>query len=344
MKGIMAKIIQAKDLRGERRDRLIDVVPLPAPWTMFVDVCNACNYRCQYCPTGDTELLRKIGRKNTLMSWELFTKVVDDMRAFPGRRRITNLYKDGESLIHPRFCDMVRYMRDADVSEKIWLKTNGQLLSPSYNARLVTCGLDMIGVSVQHVHAQGFFDIARVRINYEEYRANVLDLYQRSRDTGVQISTKIADVGFSDADKQKFLDDFSDRCDFIAIEGLHGWSTSDLKDWRLGTDNSFDGSPRTFKLACPLTMYMLTVNSNGDISVCNDDFAHYHQLGNVNTESLIDIWNGKRLRDFRLMHLEGRRSENRACGTCDYLQALPATDNIDNDREEFAERIQNEKD
>jgi hypothetical protein len=39
----MAKLIQAKDLRGERRERLIDAVPLPAPWTMFVDCGNPCN-------------------------------------------------------------------------------------------------------------------------------------------------------------------------------------------------------------------------------------------------------------------------------------------------------------
>ncbi len=335
----MAKLIQARDLRGERTTRLIDAVPLPAPWTMFIEPTNSCNARCSYCPTGDTELLRKVGRKNTLMSWELWKKIVDDMRKFPQRIRRVNTYKDGESLLHPLYCKMIRYLRDANVTETIWTKTNGIPLNPDLNARLAACGLDMIGISVQHVHAQGFYDVARVRVDYEQYRANVLDLFQRSRDTGMQVSAKIADVGLSSADKQKFLDDFGDRCDYIAIEGLHGWSASDIKDWRLGTDNSFDGNPRTHKIACPLAMYMLTVNANGDISVCNDDWAHWHQIGNVNTESLIDIWHGKKLRDFRLMHLENRRHENRACATCDYVQALPAGDSIDGDLETFAERI-----
>jgi radical SAM protein with 4Fe4S-binding SPASM domain len=335
----MAKLIEAKDLRGKRDTRLIDVVPLPTPWTIFFDFMNGCNARCSYCPTGDTDLLRKIGRKNAMMSWDLFTKIVSDLQAFPRPARRINTYKDGETLLHPQYPAMVRYLKAAGVTEQIWTKTNGIPLKPELNKELVTCGLDMIGISVQHVHAQGFYDIARVRIDYEEYRANVLDLYQRSRDTGVKISAKVADVGFSDAEKQKFIDDFSDRCDYIAIEGLHGWSTSDLKDWRLGTNNSFDGSPRNYKIACPLTLYMLTINSNGDISVCNDDFAHYHQLGNVNNESLVDIWNGDRLREFRLMHMEGRRHENRACGTCDYLQALPPSDNIDADREEYARRF-----
>lgn len=331
----MADVIQAKDLRGERRENLIDVFPVPAPFTMFIEPTNACNFRCEYCPTGDTELLQKVGRKNKLMTWELFTKVVDEMREFPNQLKMVNMYKDGESLIHPRFTDMVRYLRDAKVTDKIWVKTNGSLLNPEYNQRLVTCGLDMIGISVQHVNAQGFMDIAKVKIDYEEYRANILDLYQRRGSVGV--SVKIADVGLSDANKQKFFDDFSDRCDFITIEGLHGWSTSEVKDWKLGTNASFDGTPRAKKIACPLVLYMLTVNANGDISICNDDWAHYHQIGNAKTENIVEIWNGENLRKFRLMHLEGRRHENAACKNCDYMEALP--DNIDDNLSIYAERI-----
>src|SRR3990170_2555155 len=115
----MAKFIQAKDLRGKRTEKLIDAVPLPAPWTMFIDCGNPCNARCTYCPTGDTELLRKIGRKNVLMPWELFTKVVDDMKVFPRKLKRVNSYKDGEPLIHPRFTDMMRYLKDADVTEAL---------------------------------------------------------------------------------------------------------------------------------------------------------------------------------------------------------------------------------
>lgn len=331
----MSKQIQAKDLRGKRTEKLIDAVPLSTPWTLFIEPTNVCGLWCIYCPTGDTALLKKIGRKNKLMSWELWTKIVDDLRMFPEKIKQANLYKDGESLIHPRFTDMVEYLKAADAADRIWVKTNGSMLTPEYNKRLVTCGLDMIGISVQHVHAQGFYDVAGVKIDYEKYRANILDLYRRS--TNTQISIKIADVGLSDADIQKFYNDFGDRCDYIAVEGLHGWSASDVKDWKLGTDKSFDGTPRIEKTACPLVLYMLTVNSNGDISVCNDDFAHYHQIGDVNNESLIDIWNGKRLRDFRLMHLEGRRHENAACKNCDYCGALP--DSIDADRLEYAERL-----
>jgi radical SAM protein with 4Fe4S-binding SPASM domain len=333
----MAKVIEAKDLRGQDRERIADAVPLSTPWTMFIEPTNTCNFRCAYCPTGDSDLLRKVGRKNKLMEYELFCKIVDDMKAFPNKLRMVNLYKDGESLIHPRFTDMVRYLRDADVTEKIWVKTNGSLLSPEYNERLVNCGLDMIGVSVQHVHAQGFFDIAGVKVDYDKYRAEVLDLHKRSRQTNTRVSVKIADVGLSEADKQTFYADFGDRSDFITIEGLHGWSASDQKDWKLGTDQSFDGTPRKKKIACPLTMYMLAINTHGMVQICNDSWINTHNLGDMRTESLMDVWNGPKLKAFRMMHLLGEKHKNMECGPCDYVNALP--DSIDDDREEIMRKL-----
>ncbi len=329
--------IQAKDLRVTTRENIPDLVPLSAPFALFIDTGNPCNYKCVFCPTGHPELLKQHGRKPVFMSYEFFCKIVDDLREFPRKIRRVNLYKDGEPLLNKRFPDMVQYLRDAQVAESIWVKTNGQLLAPDLNSRLVACGLDMIGISVTGIDAQMFLDVAKVKVDYEEYRAGVLDLYKQSRGTGVRISTKIADVGLSNEQKQKFLDDFSDRCDFIAIENLHGWSTSNEFDFRLGTEKSFDGLPRVDKVVCPLTLYMLAINSNGDISICNDDQYHLHQLGSVAHESLFDIWHGERLKAFRVMHLEGRRAENAACKGCDYVKVLP--DNVDARRLEILERI-----
>jgi len=317
--------IEARDLRGERTVDIVKEFPLDTPLTMFIEPTNACNYRCTFCPTGHPDLLRQVGRKNTLMDFEVYKTLIDGIAEFPKPLKMLNMYKDGESLIHPRFTDMVRYAKDSGISEQIWVKTNGQLLSPEYNQRLVRCGLDMVGISVNGVNSESFFEITRVNVNYEKFRANVLDLYQRRG--FMKVSCKIADTNLTDWQKQKFLDDFGDRCDYIAIEGLHGWSTSEVYDWKLGTDQSFDGTPRQNKIACPLILYMLTVSSNGDVSICNDDWAHYHQLGNIHDDTIADIWQGVSLKRFRRMHLSGKREDNQACANCDYMQALP--DNID---------------
>lgn len=331
----MAAKIQARDLRGIRKVDIVKEFPMSTPLTMFIEPTNACNMRCAFCPTGHPKLLQDVGRKNTLMDFEAYKRLINDIAEFPSRLKMLNMYKDGESLIHPKFCDMVRYAKESSISEKIWVKTNGQLLNPDYNRRLVRCGLDMIGISVNGVDAASFYNVTRVKVDYEAYRANVLDLYNRRGD--VKISCKIADTNLTEWQKQKFIADFSDRCDFITIEGLHGWSVSEIYDWKLGTDQSFDGTPRKYKIACPIVLYMLTVSANGDVSICNDDWAHFHQIGNVNTESIIDIWYGSKLKEFRRMHLEGKRDNNAACFKCDYMQALP--DSIDDSLNELLQKL-----
>lgn len=332
----MAKVIEARGLRGERRESLVDAVPLDAPWTVFIEPTNACNLRCAYCPTGKPELLREVGRKITAMPMDLFTKVVDDLKAFGKPMKMVNLYKDGEPLAHPRFAEMVRYLKAANVTEKIWTKTNGVLLNPIRNAELVECGLDMIGISVQGPGKTYFGELAGVDIDYDKYIDNIRDLYQRSRGK-VEISIKTIDNGLSEDEKGWFFDDFGGICDYIAIEGLHGWSASEMADFTLGNRKSFDGTPRVEKVACPLVLYMLSISANGDASICNDDWGHWHQLGNVRDESVSDIWRGEKLRSFRELHLEGRREENRACKGCDYVNCLP--DNIDDHREMLLGRL-----
>lgn len=327
----MADYIQARDLRGDRTIKLVDVVPLSTPWTMFIDPSSACNFNCQFCPTGHPELLKKIKRKATLMEFDLFTRIISDLQYFPQKLRQLNLYKDGEPLLNPHFTDMVECARYANIAERIWVKTNGSRLNPALNKKLIACGLDMLGISA--FTKQGFRDIAGVDIDYQEYRANIKDLHGR----GLPISIKVADTGLSDKEKQTFLDDFGDICDYIAIEGLHGWSASSEYDFKLGTNNNFDGTPRAYKIACPLTMYMLTVSANGAVSVCNDDWQLAHDIGDANTESLMCIWNGTRLHKFRMMHLNGNRHENLACNDCDYLQALP--DSIDDSLEILKGRL-----
>ena len=61
--------------------------------------------------------------------------------------------------------------------------------------------------------------------------------------------------------------------------------------------------------------------------MCCHDWSHQTLVGDVNTTSLVDIWNGEPLRDFRRMMLTLERRRNPACADCYYLKIVP--DNLD---------------
>jgi radical SAM protein with 4Fe4S-binding SPASM domain len=327
-------IIQGKDIRVKERQKLEEVIPLDMPYVLFIEPTNLCNMRCQFCPTGDKKLTKL--RPNGSMSWEMYCKLIQDIEAFGKPLKRINFYKDGESLVNKFFCDMVKLAKERKVSESLWLKTNGLLLNPELNQKLIDSGLDMIGISVTHISPEGYKKISKVTVDYEKFKQNIRDLYNRRG--ACKIYIKIADTGLSQADKDAFFNDFSGMGDYLAIEGLHGWSMSEVKDFTMGTDPStFDGLPFTPKIACPWPFYELAVNWNGTVSLCNEDWVHGTVVGNVNENTLKEIWNGEPLYQMQKMMLEGRRSENKVCEKCFYLMCAP--DNIDQYRQQVLEKL-----
>lgn len=323
--------IDAKELRGERKVNLWDAVPLAGPWSLWIDVTNYCNFKCVYCPTGNADMLKAVKRPTGFMSMELIHKIIRDLKQMP-KAKIIGFYKDGEPLVHRDFTSIVSAFKHAKVSEQLWVRTNGELIGS--HPGLATCGLDFVGISVPHVTEEGIRKTIGKNINYEKYLANIKRLYKSERT--FKLYAKICDTGLTELEKEKFYTDFEPICDAVSIEGLHGW-TSDMKNLQLINSGTVDGIPFVKKTACPLPFYMVSISFNGHVSACNDDWAYFHQLGDVSKQSLKEIWNGEKFQSFRLMHLEGRRAENRACRGCQYIESLP--DNIDEHLEEMRRKI-----
>ncbi len=85
--------IQAIDLREKSRAKLWEVTPLPAPYSLYIEPTSHCNLRCLFCPTGYKEYAGM--RPNGLMDYDLFCKIVDDIKEFDRKLKRVNLYKDG---------------------------------------------------------------------------------------------------------------------------------------------------------------------------------------------------------------------------------------------------------
>jgi len=329
--------IQGNDLRTqEPRLKLQDVVPLDGPLVIYFEPTNVCNFRCDFCPTGDNELIKKIGRPVGYMKFDLWKKIVDDLKEFPNPLKCAHMFKDGESLLHPKFPEMLAYLRDSGRAEKIWMKSNGTMLNPVLNQKLVDNGLDQIGISINGVSEAQYKHRVHAKVDYEKLRANVLDLYNRRGK--LQIYIKILSQLLTPDEIEKYFLDWEDRGDFIGLENLHGWSTGQEKDLTLGfKSDTYDGGVFTKKIACPLTFYSLSVTWDGKVSICQEDWARKLIVGDLTKQSMMEIWHGDALYQIRKMHLEGRRHENDACRECYYIQVVP--DVVDDYREQMLKKL-----
>jgi MoaA/NifB/PqqE/SkfB family radical SAM enzyme len=316
---------------------LRELLPLSTPLSIHIDPTNACNLRCQFCPTGHPSLLAERGRRAGQMSLPLFRKIIDDLARFPDRLIRVHLYKDGEPLLNPNLAEMVAYATSKKVARFVETTTNGTRLSAEWGHALAEAGLSRIRISIQHVSDDGYFTVALRSISYLDILQRVTEFYDalRRHADPPRVHVKLLDTGLGEEDKKLFLDDFAGVADELHIDHVMGWNHPELFDFtlhRAPTTGMDPSNPlRPDRSVCPQPFFTLAVNSNGLVSACCVDWAQEVTIGDAAVESLSDIWGGERLHDLRALHLQHRRSEHPACGSCQYVLGLPLVSDLDAD-------------
>lgn len=314
--------------RKSHTQPLVEQLPLPLPETMHIDPANACNFRCQFCPTADPELLASVGRPKGIMDYDLFRKIIDDLKRMVDRHgrplSILHLYKDGEPLLNKHLVEMADYAKAAGVTRIVSTTSNGAILKEDIAERLLRSGLDQLRISVIHVTSERYKELTQTFGDYEKIKKNVGYAYEMKKKlkSRLLIVAKTNDVGLTMDEKQKFLDDFRPISDVQMIDSMMGWSFSELKDFTLGVTvaTGMDSvSPLKDRKVCPEPFSRLAVNFDGKVSVCCVDWSYGTIVGDLVTEDLDAIWRGEALRQFRLTHLQGKRSEIPACNNCQYV-------------------------
>jgi len=328
--------------RSPVKDRLnlADVVPLPSPITVLVETVSVCNLRCSFCPTGDVVLSKSTGKYRGLMDMPLFEKIVSDIDEFPSPISVLHIQKDGEPLLHKEFVDMVSMAGSSQNIKRVETTTNGTMLNPDLNQRIVESPLARIKISVYGLSNQDFKETAGVEVDFKKYVENIKDLYLRK--TKLQIYIKIMEEGLSQGQKDFFLETFGDICDTIFFEHcVENWPEFDSGNTLQTMSGNIGmlGQPvRAYKKVCPQPFYNLTVCADGTVTACCADWEVKLIVGNVKESSLLEIWKNDTFNDFRMMMLRGERKNHPVCGTCGY-PTYTCVDDFDDEASLVLERF-----
>jgi wyosine [tRNA(Phe)-imidazoG37] synthetase (radical SAM superfamily) len=323
-------------LTDNRRD-LAELAPLGAPFVLIVDPASQCNFKCRFCPTGDLELIKATGRYQGSMAFETFTKIIDDLQAFRDPVRVLRLYKEGEPLMNKRFAEMVAYARKSDKVLRIDTTTNGVLLIPKTSEKIIEAGIDQINISVNGVRDDQFVELVRTKVNFQKYVENIKYLY--SIKGNCEIYIKAIQENLSEDDQKRFLDTFGNISDRIFFEHLFAnWPGFDDDIIPKNAAIGHYGDEVVEKSVCPYIFYSTTINSDGSVSLCVQDWARKLVVGDVTKESVRDIWLGKRLDDHRVAHLNGCRKDDATCAQCQ-SPSFAAYDNLDDKAEDIKGRL-----
>lgn len=269
------------------------------PEIVQIEATNICNAKCTFCPRDD------MTRRQGIMDWALYQKIVDECAALGiGHVRMHNY---GEAFVDKKLPEKIAYAKSKGIRE-VGVITNGSLLGPEVARAIVSAGLDAINISLDAAGKETF-ESTRIGLKYDRVIANVEGLVRIRRELGRTRPKLILSFVRQDnsAEEQAFIDHWSAVADKIHVTNLHNWAGT-LK--RRGDVN----------FPCYRQWLTFTALWDGRVSLCCADLDGRVVLGDLNTQSIAEIWNGE---PYRLVRREQLESGGPAiCRHCD----LPAKD------------------
>ncbi len=296
---------------GHSKEKL---AKLPAfPRMIDIEMTNTCNFRCLMCPTGNFSQKRTKG----FMDDAVFYKILDEIRPHKTPLRFIRW---GEPLTHPHILDYLRACRAAGVLTHI--NTNGSKMSEAMMDALLGIPLDSVKFSFQGVDRKSYAEMRNIDF-FDELAATIRRLHEKRGNRSkpfIQVSTTITYE--SKELVRAFKDKMAPFADSMNV-GRTVLEFVDLNAVRLRPEE-FEELKRLKELEsvvkvhpeCPEVFDKLSVNWDGKITACCMDSDDKMILGNVQAQTLAEIWGSDTLNRYRALLADMRHDELSLCKNC----------------------------
>jgi radical SAM protein with 4Fe4S-binding SPASM domain len=275
------------------------------PLHLDIELCGKCNLRCEHCfQNGLIE--GSLGN----MDEDLFYKVIDE--GFQNGLCAIKLQIRGESLLHPKLTECIRYAKNKGVLD-IQLTTNAILLNKEMAQKLLTSGLDGLIFSFDDHH----FNAPKETVNssrsilIEKNIRQFLGLRKQSdlKKPWVRLQASLPELSqkiISDT-KQRMKEVFPD-VDVYAINKIHNFCEN---------IDSYPDLHQKYRFSpCSHLMQRLSVFWNGDVTTCCMDYNGRLKLGNTKSMTIKEAWKSSQMQEYRVCHVEGKRLSMEVCKHC----------------------------
>ena len=292
--------------------------PRPFPFWVNIESTNHCNLDCIFCS-------RQLHHgPRGFMSDAVLDRIADEVRRHPpAAMRVAGW---GEPLMHPRFAEHARRVKQAGIKLKIY--TNGLLLTRENMESFIDAGVDEIQFSMQGLTPEQYmFNRRKARFDdfFDKVRLAADTRGRRNADRPfLSLLTSVLKSELEQADPEAFADRWIAYVDKVAVDLTNLHFVSGLPRVRdLLDDQAL--APR--HAPCVDVFLAIEVNHNGDIAFCGQDacLTPEHTIGNVTTMSISEAWHGDKMNAHR--EAVGRRMQHDRLPIC--RNCYPNTDKYD---------------
>ncbi len=319
--------IQKRLINGDYTDAKelsddIEAIRSDHPIIYNIETTNRCNMRCKMCPrtTMMTRPIEDIDkdsfnsvldqiRPHTDAEWQEWKAYCEKKYGIkeddePSENhfflyiisKVIQLHGYGDPLLDKHMHEYVAELHKRGFYS--YFSCNPSNINLDLTYKMLDAGLDYIKYSIETVDDELHKQIRGECSNFTESYAKILKVldYKHNKKLNTTIVITMLDLNRKNQieDYKKLLDAFKDLDVYIYLK------SEDCQWYR----QDYHGTKSIhWSEVCKHPWMTMTIKSNGDATMCMEDFNNEIILGNIRDNSLYEIWNGEKYRQFRNMHL-----------------------------------------
>lgn len=288
------------------------------PRLLDVEITNACNFRCNFCPTG----LGLLERRTGFMSLHMWKQIVDECGQHGTAVRIIGW---GEGTLHPDIATFVLLASTRGIMTHI--NTNASKMTPDLAQRLVEAGLSSIKFSFQGVDRESYNEARQT--DFFDGMMNAIKIMRDTRGDNplpyIAASTSITNETPDQVERFRAI--MEPLVDHLSI----GHTTFDFLDGHahrlrphqralFEKASGLDTTAKKHPVPCPEVYGKLSISWDGYGRVCCNDWNGETNLGRVGWVTIAKMWEHTTIKAYRERLSRGEYSGPLCSGCYDYAE------------------------
>jgi MoaA/NifB/PqqE/SkfB family radical SAM enzyme len=282
---------------------------LPLPTVLMIENTNHCNADCVMCPR-DT-----LSRKRGFMDFGLFEKIIKEASS-ERRKPVTHLHGFGEPLLDKRLPDKIRLAKESGIT-RTYLVSNASLLFPETSRRIIGAGLDKMKISFYGTDEESYNSTMK-RLDFNVTLRNVVDFLRIRKEMKSQTPRLILQYLPNETNHAKtaefralwspLIDPQAGDC--LNVASLHNY----------GGGRAYNSLGKRIVSVCYFPWTSMSILWDGRVVTCCMDSNGVQVLGDLNSQSIQDVWNGPVLAGVRNDFGKLDYGKYPVCLSCDWVR------------------------
>ncbi len=294
---------------------------IKGPLRVQIQTINGCNADCLMCPYG------KSSGKGSMqvMEDELYTKILKELERSGSTLNLTFMLQN-EPFLDRDLAFRVQKARELlGPRTSIAIVTNGSMLTVKRIDEIIRAGVDFIDISID-AYTEETYKKIRPGLDFQAVTHNARLLLQRRNNAHISVRFLRLPQNRSEEDSfKRFWKALGADVRFCLTTNRAG-SVENFDQIRLTESNNFRKKLtillRGFIPPCHDPFHSLNVLWDGRVILCCHDWSPRDVIGNLQENSLSQIWSSHNFNHYRNLLMNWRWKESQVCHDCSVVTDL----------------------